>query len=62
VTVTTIGIIGTGHVGSNLACAAIDHGYTVVLSNSQGPGSAATLVSGVGLKPVIVTFRATVSN
>jgi 8-hydroxy-5-deazaflavin:NADPH oxidoreductase len=46
--VTTIGIIGSGHVGSNLARAAIDHGYTVVLSNSQGPGSLEALVSGLG--------------
>jgi 8-hydroxy-5-deazaflavin:NADPH oxidoreductase len=48
VTVTTIGIIGSGHVGSNLARAAIDHGYTVVLSNSQGPDSLATQVTGLG--------------
>jgi predicted dinucleotide-binding enzyme len=41
----TIGIIGSGHVGSNLAKAAIAHGYDVVLSNSQGPDSLASLVS-----------------
>ena len=34
---TTMGIIGGGHVGSNLAEAAITHGYDVMLSNSQGP-------------------------
>ena len=45
---TTIGIIGSGHVGSNLAKAAIAHGYDVVLSNSQGPDSLADLVSGLG--------------
>jgi 8-hydroxy-5-deazaflavin:NADPH oxidoreductase len=45
---TTIGILGSGHVGSNLARAAVDHGYTVVLSNSQGPDSLAQLVSGLG--------------
>lgn len=45
---TTIGIIGSGHVGSSLAKAAIAHGYDVVLSNSQGPGSLAGLVSGLG--------------
>ena len=45
---TTIGIIGSGHVGSNLARAAIGHGYNVVLSNSQGPGSLAGLVSDLG--------------
>jgi 8-hydroxy-5-deazaflavin:NADPH oxidoreductase len=46
--VTTIGIIGSGHVGTNLARAAINHGYTVVLSNSQGPASLAALVSDLG--------------
>src|SRR5690242_16886621 len=45
---TTIGIIGSGHVGSNLARAAIAHGYDVVLSNSQGPGSLAGLVTDLG--------------
>ena len=33
---TTIGIIGSGHVGSNPARAATAHGYDVVLSGSQG--------------------------
>jgi 8-hydroxy-5-deazaflavin:NADPH oxidoreductase len=45
---TTIGIIGSGHVGSNLAKAGIAHGYDIVLSNSQGPQSLAGLVSGLG--------------
>jgi 8-hydroxy-5-deazaflavin:NADPH oxidoreductase len=45
---TTIGIIGSGHVGSNLAKAAVAHGYDVVLSNSQGPDSLADLVSELG--------------
>jgi 8-hydroxy-5-deazaflavin:NADPH oxidoreductase len=45
---TTIGIIGSGHVGSNLAQAAIAHGYDVVLSNSQGPDSLAGLVKDLG--------------
>ncbi len=47
---TTIGIIGSGHVGSSLAKAAIDHGYDVVLSNSQGPDSLAGLVAELGPK------------
>ena len=42
---TTIGIIGSGNVGSNLARAAIAHGYDAVLSNSQGPDSLAGLVA-----------------
>jgi predicted dinucleotide-binding enzyme len=45
---TTIGIIGSGHVGSSLARAAIAHGYDVVLSNSQGPDSLAGLVRDLG--------------
>jgi 8-hydroxy-5-deazaflavin:NADPH oxidoreductase len=45
---TTIGIIGSGHVGSNLARAAITHGYEVVLSNSQEPDSLTGLVKELG--------------
>jgi 8-hydroxy-5-deazaflavin:NADPH oxidoreductase len=45
---TTIGIIGSGHVGRNLAKAAIAHGYDVVLSNSRGPGSLAGLIAELG--------------
>ena len=45
---TTIAIIGSGHVGSSLAKAAIAHGYDVVLSNSQGPDSLAGLVRDLG--------------
>jgi 8-hydroxy-5-deazaflavin:NADPH oxidoreductase len=47
---TTIGIIGSGHVGSNLAKAAIAHGYDVVLSGSQGPEALAGLVADLGQK------------
>ena len=52
---TTIGIIGSGHVGSNLARAAIAHGYDVVLSNSQGPGSLAGLVGQLGPRATAAT-------
>jgi len=45
---TTIGIIGSGHVGSNLAKAALAHGYDVVVSNAQGPASLASLVAELG--------------
>jgi 8-hydroxy-5-deazaflavin:NADPH oxidoreductase len=45
---TIIGILGSGHVGSNLAKAAIAHGYDVVVSNSQGPDSLSGLVAGLG--------------
>ena len=47
---TTIGILGSGNVGSNLARAAIAHGYDVVLSNSQEPASLAGLVTELGPK------------
>jgi 8-hydroxy-5-deazaflavin:NADPH oxidoreductase len=47
---TTIGILGSGHVGSSLARAAIAHGYDVVLSNSKGPDSLAALVADLGPK------------
>jgi 8-hydroxy-5-deazaflavin:NADPH oxidoreductase len=53
--VTTIGIIGSGHVGSNLARAAIAHGYDVALSNSQGPESLASLVTELGRKATAAT-------
>jgi 8-hydroxy-5-deazaflavin:NADPH oxidoreductase len=45
---TTIGILGSGHVGSNLARAAIAHGYDIVLSNSQGPESLLGLIQDLG--------------
>jgi predicted dinucleotide-binding enzyme len=35
--VTTIGIIGAGEVGSQIARAAISTGYRVVIANSRGP-------------------------
>jgi 8-hydroxy-5-deazaflavin:NADPH oxidoreductase len=45
---TTIGILGSGHVGNNLAKTAIAHGYDVVLSNTQGPDSLSGLVRELG--------------
>jgi predicted dinucleotide-binding enzyme len=52
---TTIGILGSGHVGSNLAKAAIVHGYDVVLSNSQGPDTLADLIKDLGPKASAAT-------
>jgi predicted dinucleotide-binding enzyme len=46
--VTTIGIIGAGEVGSQLARAAIASGYQVVLANSRGPETLAGLVADLG--------------
>jgi 8-hydroxy-5-deazaflavin:NADPH oxidoreductase len=45
---TVIGIIGSGHVGSNLARAALAHGYEVVLSKSGDLGALAGLVAELG--------------
>jgi 8-hydroxy-5-deazaflavin:NADPH oxidoreductase len=45
---TTIGFIGSGHIGSSVARAAIAHGYDVVMSNSRGPETLAELVSELG--------------
>ena len=47
-TMTTIGIIGSGNIGSNVARAAIDHGYDVVIANSRGPESLRDLVAKLG--------------
>jgi predicted dinucleotide-binding enzyme len=47
---TTIGFIGSGHIGSSVARAAIAHGYNVVMSNSRGPESLAALVADLGPK------------
>ena len=52
---TTIGIIGSGHVGSNIARAAIAHGYAVVLSNSQPPDTLSDLVSELGAQATAAT-------
>lgn len=45
---TTIGIIGAGHIGSQVARAAIAVGYDVVISNSRGPETLADLVAELG--------------
>jgi 8-hydroxy-5-deazaflavin:NADPH oxidoreductase len=46
--VKTIGVIGAGHIGSQVARAAIASGYEVVISNSRGPETLAGLVSELG--------------
>ena len=45
---TTIGLIGSGSIGSTLARLAVDAGYDVVLSNSRGPETLADLVAELG--------------
>jgi hypothetical protein len=48
VTVKTIGLIGAGHIGSQLARLAVRHGYDVVVSNSRGPETLDDLVRELG--------------
>ncbi|MFT0762732.1 NAD(P)-binding domain-containing protein [Actinomyces sp. F1_1611] len=45
---TTIGFIGAGNIGSQVARQAVKHGYDVVLSNSRGPETLADLVAELG--------------
>ena len=45
---TTLGLIGSGHIGSAIARRAVDAGYDVVLSNSRGPETLADLVAELG--------------
>ncbi|MCK3770960.1 NAD(P)-binding domain-containing protein [Microbacterium aerolatum] len=45
---TTLGIIGAGHIGSQVARAAVAHGYDVVISNSRGPETLSDLVAELG--------------
>ncbi|GAA2866383.1 NADPH-dependent F420 reductase [Microbacterium arabinogalactanolyticum] len=47
---TTLGIIGAGHIGSSVARAAISAGYDVVIANSRGPETLAELVAELGPK------------
>lgn len=46
----TIGFIGAGNIGSQLARLAVDAGYDVVLSNSRGPETLSALVAELGPK------------
>jgi 8-hydroxy-5-deazaflavin:NADPH oxidoreductase len=48
VDMTTLGLIGSGHIGSTVAKLAVDSGHDVVLSNSRGPQSLAGLVAELG--------------
>jgi 8-hydroxy-5-deazaflavin:NADPH oxidoreductase len=47
---TTIGFIGSGNIGSQVARKAIENGYDVVLSNSRGPETLTELVTELGPK------------
>ncbi|WP_043630943.1 NADPH-dependent F420 reductase [Nonomuraea candida] len=47
---TTIGFIGSGHIGGTVARLAVAAGYDVVLSNSRGPETLKDLVDELGAK------------
>jgi 8-hydroxy-5-deazaflavin:NADPH oxidoreductase len=47
---TTIGIIGAGHIGSQIARLAVENGYNVVISNSRGPETLSALIAELGPK------------
>ena len=44
----TLGLIGAGNIGSQLARLAAAHGYDVVISNSRGPETLSALVAELG--------------
>ena len=52
---TTVGIIGAGHIGSALARGLVERGYEVVISNSRGPETLADLVADLGEKATAAT-------
>lgn len=45
---TTIGLIGSGDIGSTLAHLAVDAGHQIVVSNSRGPETPGDLVDRLG--------------
>lgn len=45
---TTIGLIGAGHIGSQIARLAVASNYDVVISNSRGPETLSALVAELG--------------
>ncbi len=47
---TTIGIIGAGRIGSQIARLAVENDYNVVISNSRGPETLAALIAELGPK------------
>lgn len=47
-TMTTIGFLGSGHIGSQVARLALAQGHEVVMSNSRGPETLAELIDDLG--------------
>jgi len=46
----TIGLVGAGHIGNQIARLGVTHGYDVVISNSRGPETLTDLVAELGPK------------
>jgi predicted dinucleotide-binding enzyme len=46
----TIGVIGAGHIGRSFSTAAIEHGYDIVVANNSGPETLAELIGELGPK------------
>jgi predicted dinucleotide-binding enzyme len=53
--VTTIGVIGAGHIGRNFSLTAIARGYDVVIANNRGPETIAGLVEELGPRATAAT-------
>lgn len=54
---TTIGFIGSGHIGSQLARLAVAQGHDVVMSNSRGPETLSDLVAELGSHATAATVE-----
>lgn len=52
---TTLGLIGSGNIGSTVARLAVDAGHDVVLSNSRGPETLKDLVAELGPRALAAT-------
>jgi 8-hydroxy-5-deazaflavin:NADPH oxidoreductase len=52
---TTIAVIGAGHIGRNFSLAAIANGYEIVIANNSGPETIADLVEELGPRATAAT-------
>lgn len=59
---TTVGLIGSGHIGSTVARLAVDAGHRVVLSNSRGPETLADAVARLGPRASAATSTETAAT
>jgi len=59
---TTIGVIGAGHIGRNFSIAAIARGYDVVISNATGPETLTDLITELGPKARAATASGAASS